>query len=183
MREDCHFGSHRHGIILSPSHRRPNAYRCLPKVCAGRVGNIAGLPIKRGDGSVGRCGSAAPLCVCVLRKAWSPPLGGCCGTLAAAVSATSGYRRIGSGSADRKRVPAVQSFFRARRWAAGTAQDRSRRARRTSARQLGHSAGCCARGSALQYAAHGQALHQFVRLQQTNSTPGGSRRILCAIGA
>lgn len=71
---------------------------------------IAGPVSKRGDGSVGRCGCAAPLCV-FLRKAWVPPLGGCCeGTLAAAVPATSGHWRIGSRSADREKVSAVQSF-------------------------------------------------------------------------
>jgi hypothetical protein len=70
------------------------------------VAIITGPVSKRGDGGVGGCGSAAPLCV--LRKARGPPLGGCCdGTLAAAVPATSGYERIGSGSADREKVPAV----------------------------------------------------------------------------
>jgi hypothetical protein len=60
---------------------------------------------KRGDGDVGRCGSA-PLCVS--RKARGPPLGGCCeGTLAAAVPAISGDWRIGSGPADREEVPEV----------------------------------------------------------------------------
>jgi len=54
--------------------------------------------------------------LCVLRKAWDPPLGGYCeGTLAAAVPATSGHWRIGSGSADCEKVPAVQSIRRARR--------------------------------------------------------------------
>jgi hypothetical protein len=79
-----------------------------------RVAIIAGPVFKRGNGSVGRCGSAAP--VCVLRRPCGPPLGGCCaGTLAAAVPAISGQWRIGSGSAERKKVPTVQRFYRARR--------------------------------------------------------------------
>jgi hypothetical protein len=36
-----------------------------PKSAQDQLANMAGLPIKRGDGSVGRCGSAAPICVCV----------------------------------------------------------------------------------------------------------------------
>jgi hypothetical protein len=71
-----------------------------------RVAIIAGPVSKRGDGGVGRCGSAAPQCV--LRKACGPAArGGCEGTLAAAVPATSGHWRIGSGSVDREKVPAV----------------------------------------------------------------------------
>ena len=77
-------------------------------------------------------GSAAPS-VCVLREARGPPLGGRCeGTLAAAVPATSGHRRIGSGSADRETVPEIQSYRRARRQAANTGQEQSRPIRRTS---------------------------------------------------
>ena len=46
--------------------------QCLPifaKSSRGtRVAIIAGPVSKRGDGSVGRCGSAAPLCVCRVRR-------------------------------------------------------------------------------------------------------------------
>jgi hypothetical protein len=41
------------------------------------VAILAGPVTKRGDNSVGRCGRPRHF-VCVLRKAWNPPLGGCC---------------------------------------------------------------------------------------------------------
>jgi hypothetical protein len=115
MHEERDLGAARLGIILSPSHRRPNGYRYLPKVRAGLVWQLIAGPLYQARRW--QCGTLR-IChatVCVLREAWSPPLGGYCGTLAAAIPATSGYKRIGNGSADRKKVPAVQSFYRARR--------------------------------------------------------------------
>lgn len=73
--------------------------------------------------------------VCVLRQAWDPPLGGTlCGDACGRRTGHFRSLRIGSGSADREKAPAVRSFCQARRLAANTGSAQLRQVRRTSAR-------------------------------------------------
>ena len=149
-REDCHFGSHRHGIILSPSHRRPNAYRCLPKVRAGPVGKYGGSAYQARRW---QCGTLricrANLCVCCVRRGVRRS-GGVVGHLRRPCQPLQVIGVLAEVLPIARRFLLFNPFFRARRQAASTALDRSRRAGRTSARQYGADpTGCCERGSPL----------------------------------
>ena len=160
--------------------------QCLPIFVKSsrrtRVAIIAGPVNKRGDGSVGRCGSAAPLCE--LRKAWGPPLGGCCeGTPAAAVPATSGHWRIGSGSAGRGKVLAVSVVLPSAPVGCQYRPRQRRQVRRTSARQRGPILWAALSASQCATKLPRDSYRTNSSRRNQRRSIGGSRRIPCAIGA